>query len=161
MIDEPLFHVALHQPEIPQNTGNIGRTCVATRAKLWLVQPLGFRLNDHYLRRAGLDYWDDLQWEVVDNWSALTRSLQGRQFWLFSKRGKHVYSTVDYSEGDVFVFGSETQGLPASLLEAHQGQTVRLPMQQEVRSLNLACAVSVAVYEATRQIGFSQDQSAS
>ncbi len=155
MQQSPPIDVVLHQPEIPQNTGTIGRSCVAVGAKLWLVRPLGFRLDDHYLRRAGLDYWQHLQWEVVDDWSALSARLAGRRIWLFSKSGNRVHTTVPYAAGDVLVFGSETQGLPASLLKAHRESSVRIPITPEARSLNLACAASVAVYEAMRHIGFA------
>src|SRR6476660_9172656 len=105
---EPRLHVVLHQPEIPYNTGSVGRTCVAVGAKLWLVRPLGFRVDDYYLRRAGLDYWEQLEWEVVDDWAALCTRLTGRRFWYATKTAKRNYAEVKYTRGDVFVFGCES-----------------------------------------------------
>lgn len=151
MAYEPSFHVVLHQPEIPHNTGNIGRTCVAVGAKLWLVRPLGFRLDAHHLRRAGLDYWNHLEWSVVDDWSELRRQTGNRPHWFFTKTSNREYTSVCFSPGDVLVFGSETQGLPASILNEYKGRSLRIPTRPEVRSLNLASAVAVGVFEALRQ----------
>ena len=148
---EPRLHVVLVQPEIPYNTGSVGRTCVAVAAKLWLVRPLGFRVDDYYLRRAGLDYWDHLEWEVVDDWAQLLEKLPGRTFWLFSKTATRDYCEAAFSPGDVLVFGSESQGLPPSLMEQAGDRLLRIPVRPEVRSLNLSNAVAVAAYEAQRQ----------
>jgi tRNA (cytidine/uridine-2'-O-)-methyltransferase len=148
---EPLLHIVLHQPEIPYNTGSVGRTCVAVGAKLWLVRPLGFRVDDYYLRRAGLDYWEHLAWEVVDNWDDLQSALNGKRFWLFTKKAAQAYTDVAYERGDVLVFGSESAGLPDSLLAAHADALLRIPTRSDVRSLNLSNAVAVASYEALRQ----------
>lgn len=146
------MHVVLIHPEIPQNTGNIGRTCVAVHAKLWLVGPLGFRLDDHHLRRAGLDYWQHLQWEVVPNWSALLAQLPDARMWYFSRHAERLYTTVVFQPQDVLVFGSETRGLPASIWDqAPAEHRLRIPTTQDVRSLNLACSVAVACYELVRQ----------
>jgi tRNA (cytidine/uridine-2'-O-)-methyltransferase len=150
---EPQLHIVLHQPEIPQNTGNVGRTCVAVGAKLWLVRPLGFRVDAHHLRRAGLDYWELLEWEVVDDFSELTSRLEGAGMWFFSKAAGRSYLDVQYQRGDALVFGSETRGLPAAMLERHRDRALRLPMRDEVRSLNLSNTVAVAAYEAIRQWG--------
>jgi tRNA (cytidine/uridine-2'-O-)-methyltransferase len=150
---QPRLHVVLHQPEIPYNTGSVGRTCVATGSKLWLVRPLGFRIDDYYLRRAGLDYWEHLVWEVVDNWDELCRRLPPRQPWLFTKKAQRSYTRVQYQQGDVLVFGCETRGLPDELLQQHPDRTLRIPARPEVRSLNLSNAVAVALYEALRQWG--------
>jgi tRNA (cytidine/uridine-2'-O-)-methyltransferase len=150
--EKALFHVVLHQPEIPPNTGNIGRTCVAVGAKLWLVRPLGFRMDDRRMRRAGLDYWQHLDWEIVDDWPCLCRRLPNQQFWLFSKTASQIYTDVSYQRGDALVFGSETQGLPPGILGSDPSRAVRIPMHAEARSLNLAASVAVGTYEALRQI---------
>jgi tRNA (cytidine/uridine-2'-O-)-methyltransferase len=148
----PSLHIVLHQPEIPDNTGNVGRTCVALGAKLWLVRPLGFRLDDRHLRRAGLDYWEHLAWEAIDDWSALAERLSERRMWFFSKRAQHIYTEAAFLPGDALVFGSESQGLPPKLLELQPDRCLRIPMAPEARSLNLAVSVAVAAYEARRQI---------
>ena len=152
---QPVLHVVLHQPAIPPNTGNIGRTCVAAAAKLWLVKPLGFDVGEKARRRAGLDYWEHLEWEVVDDWPALSQQLaaplQAGRAWFFSKKARRLHTEVSYRAGDVLVFGSETTGLPDDLLEQYADNTVRIPMREQVRSLNLAVAAGIAVYEALRQ----------
>ena len=150
---EPLFHVVLYQPDIPQNTGNIGRSCVAVGAKLWLVRPLGFRLDDRYLKRAGMDYWAHLDWEAVDDWDHLTRRLPDRQFWLLTKFASRPVWEADFERGDVLVFGSETRGLPEPLRQQQASRCLMLPMRPEVRSLNLASTVNTVAYEAVRQFG--------
>jgi tRNA (cytidine/uridine-2'-O-)-methyltransferase len=146
-----LFHIVLHQPEIPDNTGNVGRTCVAVGAKLWLVRPLGFRMDDRRLRRAGLDYWQYLDWEAVDDWPALMSRFSGSRLWFFTKHAARVYTEAAFASGDALVFGSESQGLPRRLLEEHADRCLRIPMAAEARSLNLAASVAVAAYEAVRQ----------
>jgi tRNA (cytidine/uridine-2'-O-)-methyltransferase len=148
---EPLLHIVLHQPEIPYNTGSVGRTCVAVGAKLWLVRPLGFRVDDYYLRRAGLDYWEHLTWQVVENWEELQYNLGNQRQWLFTKKAQRSYLDVAYQQGDVLVFGSESSGLPETLLSQHPHAQLRIPTRSEVRSLNLSNAVAVAAYEALRQ----------
>lgn len=149
----PLLHVVLYQPDIPQNAGNIGRTCVAVGAKLWFVRPLGFRLDDRYLKRAGMDYWQHLDWEAVDDWQQLTEKLPGRRFWLLTKHADRLVWDADFAPGDVLVFGSETRGLPEALREEHKPRRLRLPMRDAVRSLNLASTVNTVAYEAVRQFG--------
>jgi tRNA (cytidine/uridine-2'-O-)-methyltransferase len=150
---EPRIHVVLFRPEIPYNTGSVGRTCVAVGAKLWLVRPLGFRVDDYYLRRAGLDYWQYLAWEVVDDWQALVERLPLERTWYFTKRGSRPYTDANFTEGDVLVFGSESQGLPDEILQpaVEHERALRIPTRPEVRSLNLSNSVAVAVYEASRQ----------
>ena len=150
---EPLFHIVLYQPDIPQNTGNIGRTCVAIGAKLWLVRPLGFRVDDRSLRRAGMDYWQHLEWEAVESLSEIQIRLPDCNWWYLTKFAKRLVWDADFSPGDVLVFGSETRGLPASLLDENASQTLKLPMYEAVRSLNLASTVNTVAYEAVRQIG--------
>ncbi len=154
-----MFHIVLYQPEIPDNTGNIGRTCVALGAKLWLVRPLGFRLDHHRLRRAGLDYWQHLHWDAVDSWEALLERLPRRRPWFFSRRGLRCYTQATFEAGDVLVFGSESQGLPAGLIDGHADRSLRIPIAPEARSLNLAVAVGVAAYEARRQCFQRQNES--
>ena len=153
---EPILHVVLHEPEIPPNAGNIGRTCVAIGAKMWLVRPLGFKLNDYYLRRAGLDYWDELEWEAVDSWDDLVAALAavGRSpGWFFSARATRPYTDVAYARGDVLVFGSESKGLPHDLMAAHAARLLTIPSRPQVRSLNLSNAAAIVAYEAVRQWG--------
>ena len=154
---DPVLHVVLYQPEIPPNTGNIGRTCVALGAKLWLIRPLGFQINEKELRRAGLDYWPHLDWEAVDDWNAiaarLADQLGGGRAWFFTKTATRQYTQAEYRRGDVLVFGSESKGLPAELLAQYRSQAVRVPMRPQVRSLNLSATAAVAMYEAARQIG--------
>ena len=147
------LNVVLYQPEIPYNTGSVGRTCVAVQAKLWLVRPLGFRVDDYYLRRAGLDYWQHLDWEVVDDWGALLERLDSQRFWFFTKKASIPYTEPTYQTGDVMVFGPESRGLPDSLLRRHEDNCLRIPTASAVRSLNLSNAVAVASYEALRQWG--------
>jgi tRNA (cytidine/uridine-2'-O-)-methyltransferase len=146
-----MLQVVLHNPEIPDNAGNVGRTCVALGAKLWLVRPLGFRLDNHHLRRAGLDYWQHLDWEAVDDWPTLLAKLGQRRLWLFSKRASRLYTDAQFGPDDGLVFGSESQGLPPSLLEAAGDRCLRIPIAAEARSLNLAVSVAVAAFEARRQ----------
>jgi tRNA (cytidine/uridine-2'-O-)-methyltransferase len=148
--DRERFHVVLHNPEIPYNTGSVGRTCVAVGAKLWLVRPLGFRVDDYYLRRAGLDYWQHLSWQVVDDWAELVSHLPVERHWYFTKRADRAFSEPTYGAGDVLVFGCESRGLPDELLQGRQEQCLRIPTRPEVRSLNLSNSVAVAAYEVLR-----------
>lgn len=143
--------VVLFEPEIPYNTGSVGRTCVAVGAKLWLVRPLGFQIEDRRLRRAGLDYWQHLDWEAVDDWRALVARLADRRFWFFSKKVDKIYTDVEYHAGDVLVFGSESKGLPQSVLDANGDHCLRIPIRPQARSLNLSVSVALAAFEARRQ----------
>ena len=149
----PLVHVVLYQPDIPQNAGNIGRTCVAVGAKLWLVRPLGFRLDDRYLRRAGMDYWQHLDWEAVESWDELQQRLPDSRVWCLTKSATRLVWEAVFQPGDVLLFGSETRGLPQSILDENPARNLKLPMRSEVRSLNLASTVNTVVYEAVRQFG--------
>ena len=148
-----MMHIVLVEPEIPQNTGNIARTCAATGAKLHLIRPLGFELSDRYLKRAGLDYWEHLSLAVYDTWDDfLARARPGRMHFLSTKGGKSLYETA-FEPGDTLVFGSESAGLPEPFYERYRDSLVRIPMPGEhARSLNLATAASIALYEAYRQI---------
>lgn len=150
---QPLLHVVLYQPEIPQNTGNIGRTCVAVGAKLWMVRPLGFQLDAKHLRRAGMDYWDHLDWEAVEDWAQLRERLAGRTFWYLTKFATRLVWDATFEPGDVLVFGSESSGLPESVRAEVPDHHLKLPMRPEVRSLNLASTANTVMYEAVRQFG--------
>jgi tRNA (cytidine/uridine-2'-O-)-methyltransferase len=153
---EPLLHVVLYQPEIPPNTGNIGRSCVAIGAKLWLVEPLGFQTSDKELRRAGLDYWPHLEWEAVPDWNALAGRLAAPiaagRIWLLTKTATRPYTDARFQAGDVLVFGNESSGLPDELRTQFAAQALRIPMRREVRSLNLSAAAAAVLYEAVRQL---------
>ncbi len=165
----PLLHVVLYQPEIPQNTGNIGRTCVAVGAKLWLVRPLGFQIDDRQLARSGLDYWQHLEWQAVDDWQCFLNGWESTaragqsptgvashnvasNMWYFTKTAQRTYTDAQFNAGDVLIFGPETRGLPASMIEQAGERALRIPTRDEVRSLNLGSAVAVAAYEALRQM---------
>lgn len=154
---DPLLHVVLYQPEIPPNAGNIGRSCVAVGAKLWLVRPLGFRIDEKELRRAGLDYWPHLEWEAVENWAELAAKLAepiaAGRMWLLTKTATRLYTDAAYQKGDILLFGSESSGLPPELLRQYRGKALRVPMRREVRSLNLSATAAVVLYEAVRQLG--------
>jgi len=151
-----MFHVVLYQPEIPPNTGNIIRLCANTGSALHLIQPLGFELDDRRLRRAGLDYREFVAVRVHESLEAFVRALQPSAIWALSTRGSCSYAGVRYRPGDALLFGPETRGLPAEVLEALGQQAVlRLPMVANSRSLNLSNTVAVVVYEAWRQQGFS------
>lgn len=147
------LHVVLYQPEIPPNTGNIGRTCVALGAKLWIVGPAGFSFDTKQIRRSGLDYWDDLSWELVDDWQHLVSRLPTERLWLITKFGTQVHCEVDYRWGDVLVFGRESKGLPEWLHARYPDRQVAVPMPGKARCLNLSTAAGVVAYEAARRIG--------
>ncbi len=148
-----MFHVVLYEPEIPANTGNIGRLCVALGATLHLVGRLGFHLDDRSVRRAGLDYWDEV---AIVRHVALTdfeASHPADRLFCFSTRANVPYTKVRFQPGDAFVFGGESHGLPAEVLERHEGRTLRIPIPTgKIRSLNLATAVGIVLYEALRQV---------
>lgn len=148
-----LFHVGLVEPEIPQNTGNIGRTCVATHSDLHIIGPTGFRITDTNLKRAGLDYWEHLTWTHhadVPTWE--THAGPARRAFYFSAKGDRHYTEVQYQKGDWFVFGKETKGLPEDLMLRNTDSLVLIPLLGPARGLNLATAVAVALYEGVRQL---------
>jgi len=152
-VNAPSLHVVLHEPEIPQNTGNIGRTCVAVNAKLWLIRPLGFKLEDRYLKRAGMDYWQHLDYEAVDSWEDVRLQLPDSQVWYLTKTATRVVWDAEFRQGDILLFGSESRGLPLSILNELPDNKLKLPMTELVRSLNLASTANTVVYEAIRQFG--------
>ena len=146
------FHIILHQPEIPQNTGSIGRLCVSTDTQLHLIHPLGFDASDYYLRRAGLDYWEHLNPTHYQDWEDFQGRNPARRLWFFTTKGDRRHTQVDWQDGDGLVFGRETAGLPASILEAYPESLVKIPMPGDFhRSLNIAQAAAVGLYEALRQ----------
>ena len=149
-----MFNIVLVEPEIPQNTGNIVRTCAATGCRLHLVRPLGFEVSDKYLKRAGLDYWHFVDITYYDSVDELFEKNPNGKFYFFSTKAAKTHSDVHYREGDFLVFGKETKGLPEPLLAAHYNDAVRIPMIGEIRSLNLSNSVAIAVYEAWRQAGY-------
>jgi tRNA (cytidine/uridine-2'-O-)-methyltransferase len=151
-----MFHVVLFEPEIPPNTGNIIRLCANTGARLHLVKPLGFRLEDAQLKRAGLDYHEYASLQVHENWQACKTALSGKRMFALTTKGSKRHTDVQFQADDVFVFGPETRGLPQEIRdEFAPGQRLRLPMLPQSRSLNLSNSVAVLVYEAWRQSGFS------
>lgn len=149
---DKLFHIVLVEPEIPPNTGNIARLCAATSTILHLIEPLGFRLTDAALRRAGLDYWEAVDIRRHHNWDEYLRETPESRRHFFSTRGPRSLFDTRFEPGDTLVFGNESRGLPDAMLDAHPGSVVGIPMQDErVRSLNLATAAGIVLYEALRQ----------
>ncbi len=149
------LNIVLVEPEIPQNAGNIARTCAVTGTILHMVRPLGFEVTDKYLKRAGLDYWNLVDIRYYDSIEeVMDKYYNGSNFWFYSTKSKIIHSDASYKDGDFLVFGKETKGLPEDLLKKHYNECVRIPMMGEVRSLNLSNSVCVGVYEALRQIGF-------
>ncbi len=149
------LNIVLVEPEIPQNAGNIARTCAVTGSRLHLVRPLGFEVSDKHLKRAGLDYWQYLDITYYDSIEeVMEKYYDGTNFWFYSTKSKHIHSDVQYKDGDFLVFGKETKGLPEPLLEKYYDRCVRIPMKGELRSLNLSNSVCVGVYEALRQMDF-------
>jgi tRNA (cytidine/uridine-2'-O-)-methyltransferase len=149
-----MLHVVLIEPEIPPNTGNIGRLCLATGSRLHLVKPLGFSIDDRALRRAGLDYWSDVQVSVWNSFAELQDGHSSSRFWYLTTKSKRRYWDVAFQDGDFLVLGRETKGLPEPLLQANPDRTLTIPMVNDsTRSLNLATAAGIVLYEAVRQLG--------
>jgi tRNA (cytidine/uridine-2'-O-)-methyltransferase len=157
------MHVVLLEPEIPPNTGNVARLCAATRTHLHLIEPLGFRLDDRELRRAGMDYWRHVRWTRWPDWSAFRARLEAdARLWFIESGGPRRYTDAAFAPGDYLVFGRETAGLPRSLLEGDPGHWLRLPMfEEQARSLNLSNCVAAVLFEALRQQGFPGETPAS
>ena len=150
-----MLNIVLVEPEIPQNAGNIARTCAVTGSRLHLVRPLGFEVSDKYLKRAGLDYWKFVDVSYYDSIEeVMEKFYDGDNFYFFSTKAKTIHSDAKYKDGDFLVFGKETKGLPEELLSKHYGECVRLPMMEETRSLNLSNSVCAGVYEALRRMGY-------
>ena len=155
------MHIVLLEPEIPQNTGNIGRTCVAIGAKLHLIGPMGFSVSDKWVRRAGLDYWDKLDLRVYDDYpDFLYQNFEsvGREprIYMATTKARHVYSDVTYEEDCYVMFGKESAGIPEEILVEHEETAIRIPMDGDIRSLNLSNSVAIVAYEVMRQRGFGR-----
>ena len=148
------IHIVLHEPEIPQNTGNIARTCAATGSSLHLIKPLGFSLNDKYMKRAGLDYWDKLDVHVYENYEDFISKNPNAEIYYLSKKANKIYSEVAYPDEVYLMFGKETKGIPESILKANKERCLRMPMLPCLRSLNLSNTVAIATYEVLRQKNF-------
>lgn len=152
------FHIVLVEPEIPQNTGNIARTCAATNTTLHLVKPLGFSIDEKSVRRAGLDYWKYVDVVVHDSLMAFLGEFPNARMFLSTTHGDRIYTDVKYKDGDMFLFGRETAGLPPELISENRDSAVRIPMSENtrLRSLNLANSVNIVLFEALRQNGFPE-----
>lgn len=148
------MHIVLHQPEIPANTGNIGRTCVATGTGLHLIEPLGFRLDEKSIKRAGMDYWDRLDVKRYINYQEFQEKHPGAKVWLATTKAKKIYTEVSFHIDDYIMFGKESGGIPEEILVDHEEDCIRIPMLPDIRSLNLSNAVSIVLYEALRQNQF-------
>jgi len=149
------LNIVLFQPEIPQNTGNIARTCVLTNSKLHLIKPLGFSLDEKQLKRAGLDYWQYLDLEIHESYEAFREKYKEGTFYFSTTKGTHIYADVKFSKGDFIIFGRESSGLPDYIRDSDPERCMRIPMlETSTRSLNLSNTVSIVAYEAMRQMGF-------
>lgn len=149
-----MLNIVLVEPEIPQNCGNIARTCAATGCTLHLVRPLGFDISEKAVKRAGLDYWHLVDVRDYENLSDFFERNEVKRMWCLSTKAPRRYTEAEFRDGDYLFFGKETKGLPESFLEAHREACIRLPMREEARSLNLSNAVAITVYEALRQLDF-------
>ena len=148
------INIVLHEPEIPQNTGNIARTCAATGASLHIIKPMGFTIDDKKLKRAGLDYWDKLDITYYENTEDFFIKNAGADIYFFTTKAQHTYADVEYPENVYIMFGKESAGLPEEMLYANPDKCVRIPMRDTLRSLNLSNSVAIAVYEIFRQHAF-------
>ena len=149
------MHIVLHQPEIPANTGNIGRTCVATGTSLHLIEPLGFRLDEKSIKRAGMDYWEHLDVSRYINYSEFLEKHPNTKVWMATTKAKKVYTEVSFGPDDYIMFGKESAGIPEEILVENEETCIRIPMLGQIRSLNLSNSVAIVLYEALRQNHFS------
>ena len=152
------MNIVLYQPEIPANTGNIGRTCVATGTTLHLIEPLGFRLSEKEIKRAGMDYWKDLDVRTYINFEEFLAKNPEANIWMASTKAEKVYTEVTFQEDDYIMFGKESAGIPEEILVENRDRCIRIPMKEEIRSLNLANSVAIVLYEALRQNNFQMMQ---
>lgn len=149
-----MLNIVLLEPEIPANTGNIGRTCVAAGARLHLIEPMGFQINEKQVRRAGLDYWERLDYIIYDSYADFVEKNPEAKIYMATTKAKHIYSEVSFEEDCYIMFGKESAGIPEEILVEHEEDTIRIPMLGEIRSLNLGNSVAIVLYEALRQHGF-------
>lgn len=154
------MHIILHQPEIPGNTGNIGRTCVATGTSLHLIEPLGFRLDEKAIRRAGMDYWKYLDIHRYMNLEEFQAKNPDAKIWFATTKARKIYTEADFARDDYIMFGKESAGIPEEILAEHEENCIRIPMSPDIRSLNLSNSVAIVLYEALRQNGFCNLQKA-
>ena len=150
-----MVNIVLHEPEMPANTGNIGRTCVATGSVLHLIEPLGFKINDKMLKRAGLDYWDKLDVRTYVNFEDFLAKNPGAKIYMATTKAHKVYTDVEYEPDCYIMFGKESAGIPEEILVEHEEDCMRIPMNGDIRSLNLGNSVAIVLYEALRQNGFA------
>ena len=150
------MNIVLLEPEMPSNTGNIGRTCVATNTRLHLIEPLGFKLNEKALKRAGLDYWDKLDVTVYSDYQDFLKKNPGAKIYMATTKGEHVYTDIPYDPDAYIMFGPESRGIPEEILVENRENCIRIPMWGDIRSLNLSNSVAIVLYEALRQNGFEQ-----
>ena len=150
-----MLNIVLHEPEIPANTGNIGRTCVATGARLHLIEPMGFRISAKEVKRAGLDYWDKLDVTVYDSYEDFLEKNPNAKIYMATTKAKHTYTEVSYEPDCYIMFGKESAGIPEEILVDHPETSIRIPMIGDIRSLNLGNSVAIVLYEALRQNNFS------
>ncbi|MBO4807593.1 MAG: tRNA (cytidine(34)-2'-O)-methyltransferase [Lachnospiraceae bacterium] len=148
------MNIVLHQPEIPANTGNIGRTCVATGSTLHLIEPLGFRLDEKSIKRSGMDYWEHLDVTRYINYQEFLDKNPGAKIWYATTKARRSYTEVSFGENDYIMFGKESAGIPEEILVDNEENCIRIPMLPEIRSLNLSNSVAIVLYEALRQNGF-------
>lgn len=152
------MHIILHQPEIPANTGNIGRTCVATGTSLHLIEPLGFRLTEKEIKRAGMDYWEKLTVDRYINFDEFKEKHPNAKIWMATTKAKHLYTDVSFGPDDYIMFGKESAGIPEEILIDYEESCIRIPMLPDIRSLNLSNSVAIVLYEALRQQSFANFQ---
>ena len=149
-----MLNIVLHEPEMPANTGNIGRTCVATGTRLHLIEPLGFHLDEKAIKRAGMDYWSELDVTTYVNWEDFCGKNPGAKIYMATTKGRHVYTEVSYEPDCYIMFGKESAGIPEEILVDNEKNAIRIPMNHNIRSLNLSNSVAIVLYEALRQNSF-------
>ncbi len=152
--DRLKFNIVLYQPEIPANTGNIGRLCVGCNSTLHIIKPMRFLITEKQVQRAGLDYWHHLNLKLYDSLDECMDEYKDSRFFLCSTKGQKLYYDLQYKQGDTFIFGPESRGLPPFLLDRYSDRVIKIPMSEDIRSLNLSNSVAVVLYEACRQTGF-------